>query len=325
MEIECVKTEHKNGIRDLISTYKYGRYLRDPTLPVKGARELLFDQINEFYSKYPDTTLIAKKNEDIVGLLGFKILDWDSEHFGIKVASIDYFMSRKLDYNNEISVKEELLKRFNMWGKEEKVSLVSTRVDDNDLSSIHALEDNGFHYMENLIHDSFDYRKAKEFPRSKYELHRLEHPLQRKELDVLAKIGKNSFRENRFNYDPRIKEEKALRLYEKWVKNSCNDPSKCVFIIDIDNEIVAFFIYTIKDLSKYFGIKFGVWYLAAVSPKFQGKGIGYQLYLGILNILKSEVTINDAGYIIKNIPMINLYGKLGFKHISSEATFHKWI
>lgn len=319
--IRNMQRDDMGAIAEMLTTYDYGRYLQDPTLSKEGSRLYLLDSITDFFSKYPSTCFVAEENKSIIGMIGFTKSEWDTEHFGYNVSSIDFIISRKMGYEKELLVKKLLINSFNSWSKREKISFTSTRLDDCDLSSIHALESDGFRYIETMLNYSFDYRKGRKIEKSKYPL----RPLKKEEVEVFVEIARSSFVENRFHFDPHFDREKANELYAKWLRNSYNNPSNYVTVLEIGKNPASFFVHSIDDLSKYFGLKFGRWILAAVSPDFRKRGIGYQHYLGILNLLKNQVDINDANFTLKNVPVVNLYIKLGFKKISSQVTLHKWM
>jgi ribosomal protein S18 acetylase RimI-like enzyme len=67
------------------------------------------------------------------------------------------------------------------------------------------------------------------------------------------------------------------------------------------------------------------WHLTAVAPQCQGQGYGWRVWRAMLahharGGVRSVRTTITAG----NVPVLNLYSKLGFRFLPPETTFH-WL
>jgi RimJ/RimL family protein N-acetyltransferase len=87
---------------------------------------------------------------------------------------------------------------------------------------------------------------------------------------------------------------------------------------EVDGRLVGFFIVENRpDGSAY-------WHLTAIAPEWQGKGMGMSVWQAALLRHRSEgasaVETTISGH---NLPIINLYARLGFRFASAQMTFHR--
>ena len=95
--------------------------------------------------------------------------------------------------------------------------------------------------------------------------------------------------------------------------------------MDYEGKPVAFMIYYINDLRKYFNLNYAQWKMGLVDPQKQHKGIGFDFVKALFQFHKDQgVDIIDSGLSIRNIASLNWHNKLNFKIISTLVTFHKW-
>jgi ribosomal protein S18 acetylase RimI-like enzyme len=105
-----------------------------------------------------------------------------------------------------------------------------------------------------------------------------------------------------------------------WVENSFFNKKYNLLKITFDNEIIGFFIVEyIKEKNVY-------WHLTAIDNKFQGRGLGYNVWKGMINkhqidgYLSVETAISS-----NNLAALNLYSKLNFKIMKGFNTYHKFL
>ena len=320
MEIRVLDKNDLEKIKDVLSKYKYDKFIKSSLFNTSKAREYLFDKIKEFYLNNPNTTIIAKNNNEILGLICYKKVDWDTKHFGFNSARIDYFLTKDLSYKEEINIKRDLLKNFEDWCKKEEVKFVNIKIDSNDYPSVHALNEFGFKYMATILTPILDCRNIKD---SNYSL-KLRN-CKDNEISIIADMAADIFRINRFHLDDNLDKKKSDELHSEWVRNRYKENPESVYVLEKNNEIIGFYIVTIEDLFKYFGLKISYLDLAGVSKKHIGKGYDLPLFYGMLDILKNKVDIVYTDFIVENTPIFNVYVKLGFRFIDSKLSLHKWF
>jgi hypothetical protein len=84
-------------------------------------------------------------------------------------------------------------------------------------------------------------------------------------------------------------------------------------VIEVDGKPIGFTIYETKDLTDYFGKRIMLWRLAGISEDQKGKGIGYDLYAGMLNLVRNQADIVYGSSASVNVPSVGLLLKLCFK------------
>jgi len=320
--VSSFKERHVSKIKALVSEYGYGRYCSvNSQLPIDSSQRYIADQITEYCTNGSNVCWVIEKDSLIQGLLGTRKSVWDTEIFGFNVGVLDYLISRNIDYKNELIVKNHLLEQCARWCQQENISFITARADTLDLSTIHALEQHSFQYIETTVINSYNVHNKSNLPNSDYRV----RPICSNEIDKIVSLTKGAFPLHRFSADPLFSKLNADRVYEKWV-SSCYKKDNChIAVMDVDNNPAGFFLYSLKNLTEYFGLRFAMWQLAALSPRFRGKGLGHQLFLSTMGFLSDKADIIDSGLTMRNIVSLNLHNKLGFKTISSVVTFHKWV
>ena len=86
--------------------------------------------------------LVAKNDNQLVGLISLERSEWDSKHFGIQISKIKHLLSVG-NYLEPTNIKRRLISSLLAMCKELLLH-VSVRVNKEDLSSIHALESKRF-------------------------------------------------------------------------------------------------------------------------------------------------------------------------------------
>jgi GNAT superfamily N-acetyltransferase len=127
-------------------------------------------------------------------------------------------------------------------------------------------------------------------------------------------IAGESFSDDRFHGDHNCGQGVADRRFQFWVDDLTGDPGVAFDILLLRERPIGFMARRAEDLI-----------LAGFARKFTGAGLGDFLWLSVLRKLK-EAGLNQARSLIsvRNIPVLNLYARLGFKFRDPRATFHYW-
>ena len=320
MKIMHLEESEIGELNSLLENYEYDPYIKISLFNKKQAKNYLFDRLISFYLKNKDTTLVAKDGNKIVGLIGYNKLDWDTKHFGFNIANLSYLIVEKQLYHEDIKIKSELLNFFSDWCIKESIKFVSAKIDAKDYSTIHALESFGFNYISTVLTPLLDCRNLKDFKKT-LNLRNAK----KDEVELIAKIAEEVLEENRFILDKGFDEQKSRKLHGEWVRNKYKNNPENLYVLENDSEIIGFYIVTIEDISKYFGLKVAYLDLAGISKKYIGKGYGIPLYTEMLNVLKSKGDIVYTDFIAQNLPVFSIYTSLGFKFSYSKIAMHKWF
>ncbi len=321
----CINESHVNriGVEALIGKYNYGRYCEDRSLPVEQSRRLVVDRLWKLITQ-PGFQYIAaySLSEELLGLLLFRLSEWDSEHFGYNVAVIESIISKSLGYEQELEIVNILIEKFFSWCETSKIRFVSVRVPALNLPVIHSMERWGFNYIENWIFNKFDLSKLSGFIKPPLRL-RL---ARQGDLDYMLDYSKDAFSTQRFHADAHITCNQANSLYHKWILTAYNDPNQEILVCDIENKPAALMIYYRSDLQQYFGLRFAMWKMALLDPQYRSKGLGKDFFVALLyHHQEEDLNVVDSGLTTRNIASLNLHTKLNFEVITTLVTFHRWF
>jgi GNAT superfamily N-acetyltransferase len=247
--------------------------------------------------------------ESAGAVLECSLVPWDSEIFGFPVAQIsDLELGEAAD-------PADVLDRFEDWCATHDVRLVSCRLDHTKLRESMALEERGFRFIETAYRPRFEAFEAIGTPKHVIEV------AEATATDVprIEEIAYSAFTTGRFLLDGRLAPELSRRRYATWVRTSFESSAQSVLKAEVDGELVGFLIVEHRpDRSVY-------WHLTAVAPDWQGKGMGMSLWQTMLLRHRDEgasfVETTISGH---NLPIINLYARLGFSFASGQMTFH-WL
>lgn len=194
----------------------------------------------------------------------FQVLDWDSNFFGFKVASIkknflggaeaNKVFQRLLDEDVRLSYyfsdspleAEKISEEFDVLLVDKKVPLIKTLN-----------------------------KKAVTHPRvSLYDKNTAEEDL----IKLAIRAGEQS----RFKVDPNIPEAKFEELFTVWMEKSVKKEMATDVLVYRDNsKIIGFITIQVKDGDPYAS-------LMAVQSEYEGKGISFALMSSVENILTSR-------------------------------------
>jgi len=229
-----------------------------------------------------------------------KKLDWDSEFFGLNIASIDT--------GNE-SPDFESIENFI---RENRIELVEACCQISDKDLINKLEGEGYNFQDLRITYSIDLNGV---PSKKEGVAFAEE----KDIPELKEIAaKVFFEDSRFNHE-KIDEEKVKNFYQTWVEKAVSGTFDDFCIVSKEKEDIAGFI---TGKFQEDGVaKIG---LVAVAGQHQGKGVGKALMAAFFNHCQdnkiSKVEVVTEG---KNLKASNFYIRNGYGLKSIESWYYK--
>lgn len=322
MNISVLGKEEVERIKDLVFSYEFNDYRAYRMLNKEKLKGYLFNQISTSLQNKSNWALIAEDKKRVIGLAALNFLPWDTRHFGIKMAKIDYLMAVG-DYGKAFAIKNRLLTCLLQLCKKDKINHLSCRIDTSDTSGIHALETNNFRLMDTLVTYVFNRHRHKILQIK--ELYRV-RKFKGKDLDKLVALAKASFTKNRFHEDSHILNTRANNLYAEWVKNYCQGKidGKVLVVENKETDGVGFLLYKVnKELAKFTGYRIIGQGLAAVSPKAKGA------YLSLIKAtIKDTVSFYDYAEfdaLIHNYEVIRILQKFNFEITKVTHTFHNWL
>ncbi|HOM12121.1 MAG TPA: GNAT family N-acetyltransferase [Rubrivivax sp.] len=237
------------------------------------------------------------------------LVPWDTESFGIPVAQVERIQVRAPRQ------AEADLRPLADWLAQHGIRLVSCRLDHGCLRESFVLEAVGFRFVEMVYAMQIDIDRESVSAAAVPSLHW--RMASQEDLSSLGRIAASAFVTGRWTVDWRVGEGLAGKRYADWVGRSLHDPRHEVLVAVYDDEIAGFFIVEVKhDGSAY-------WHLTAVAPEFRGRGVGRAMWQTMVG-RHAAAGLRSVGTTIaaRNIPVVNLYAKLGWRYVSCQMTFH---
>lgn len=233
----------------------------------------------------------------------------DSAVLGRPVAVLNEFFFRS---THAAGVARSLIEE---WCSSNAVYLVSSRLSHTALPVSFFLEEMGFRFVEMVLKPFSKLADLTAAP-----LHDLQiSPATLDDLEDVRSIAGRAFGVERFHIDPRLPAGVGDRRYSQWAEQALSSPVQQLLKLVIKDRMVGFFIVEPFSDGKIY------WHLTAISPEYQGVGIGRAAWLAMLWLHRSagyervETTISA-----RNTRVLNLYSSLNFRFRDPEMTFH-WI
>jgi GNAT superfamily N-acetyltransferase len=204
---------------------------------------------------------------------------------------------------------------FQAWLDMGRVRIVSSRLPHHKLRESMFLEANGFRFVEMVLHPILENVQSLNIPRNDLLIALAEES----DLPFLQDIAEHAFHHERYHVDPRLNPRLGDLRYGRWVRNSLGHPDQRLLKITDGERLVALFLVEAR------AGRTAYWHLTAVSPTWQGSGYGYRVWQAMLRHHQAEgceslLTTISA----RNVAVLNLYAKLGFRFRPPEMTFH-WV
>ncbi|MCZ2845607.1 MAG: GNAT family N-acetyltransferase [Candidatus Bathyarchaeota archaeon] len=230
-----------------------------------------------------------------------QVLDWDSEFFGIKVASIEknifgtgrgssVLQKMKLEgidlcycYSDSPIDVDEFSEEFKIILVDEKVPLIKT------------LNRNAVTHPKIKVYD-------KNFPD-----------------DNLIKLALRAGEQSRFKVDPNIPNAKSDELFKIWIEKSVQkELATDVLVYREGTNIIGFITVQIKGGKPYAS-------LLAVQKEYEGKGVSFAL----MNAVENMLTTKGFSHIYSSTQLSNkkallIYSRQGLELQDPIFVYHIW-
>ncbi len=274
---------------------------------------------------FTDNLLNTLKNENYESyfipeqaILTLQKNKWHSSIYNIPMAKILNFIINT-DSKETHSIVEDTIDAFI---ERNSIRHISCRVDSSDLNNIKFLSQSGYYYVgesikmclkipSNPIPFTGDFRIVKYCP---------EH------RDVIKKIALTSHSNNYFFYDSNLDQQKTAEMFGKWTELCIDSLAEDIFVALIDNRVVGFLIFMVnKKLNNMLDNKIAILDFMAVKESLKGRKIGSGLLAYFIEAMRDKYKLIELRTMNNNFPAINLYQKFGFRLISSDFIFNKYI
>lgn len=303
-------------IEEVITDYPYYHFQNYPSKNKNGWMNLFFKGLKSYYANENHYLFYEISNGTPIFII-YHVNKWDEDHFGIRMASSTLVFSFPDISHNTLS---NFIKQVIKYLEELGVQFVSTLINGDNLSIIHAHLDNQFRYYETIVWPILNTEDHSN------KIKACKILTDENKLPIVKKIAENyQYQRGHYHCDYRFKKVHVNSMYSKWVETSfySNDT---VCIIEENGEIVGYFICGIDSLlEKHLGYRYGRLKSLALNSEYRGKGLGGKLFANTLSYLKKNgCDYIDSGYATKNHVSSFLHSSNFFHSNYEEVRLHYW-
>lgn len=276
----------------------------------RHSADIVVDHLSSDRRRYftgPEFSVLGNPNFRLTEVTDLvSMLEWDTGFFGFPVA---YVSCRYLT--------ETIVTQTNRFIAANGVRLVEYLCNCHDDRSVLLAEREKYHFTD--IRLSFDLRlKGKVDVDPGSFTFGAAGPADIQRLRVLAQ---SIYADSRYFYDGNFEPAKIQEFYAGWVEKAVHGTFDHVcFCLFADGAPVAFCSVRYGDAGSAAIGLFGT------DPSFSGKGLGRKLLIRVLNELVDRgftaVTVVTQG---RNYAAQRLYQSVGFRTLSTQLWYHKWI
>ncbi|HDM37765.1 MAG TPA: GNAT family N-acetyltransferase [Candidatus Omnitrophica bacterium] len=320
--LEVNKSDLK-GITTLFDNNYEGVLLEDRSISRESKLEYIIAQFTK-----GDRFFAVKEADKILALAGLKKEDWDTEHFGIKMASLKIKSIAK-GKKKRRQVSRFLIGDVVKTANKEGYQHISIKINPEQKEEIFSLEEADFYYVTSLITYIVDLKGFSQSPSEALPF--IIDDYKSKDLTELKKIAYESFSDrkawsDRFHNDPYLDNRKCDELYVKWLTNCCLGKEADIVLVARKDDRPLGFISAKYDrkIKRFLGKKVASIPLNAVDKRCRRQGIYKSLVYKMLSILKRRST--DYAMIttqLNTLAVRKVWHNIGSRIESLKLVFHK--
>jgi ribosomal protein S18 acetylase RimI-like enzyme len=239
-----------------------------------------------------------------------EILQWDTEFFGLRIARV---IGHRLN--------PQRTKKILKWCKIHAIECLYFLAEASHQGTVKLAEDYGFRLVD--IRVTLECKvKGRQIENTKDQSETVEiRPSRSKDIAILQKITRTKYGDSRFYFDPGFPAESCHKLYETWIKRSCEGYADVVLVAELNSQPEG---YISCHLSPDKSI--GQIGLLGVASQAAGRKIGQKLLQHSLEWFAEEnveiVRVVTQG---RNIAAQHLYQRGGFLTCNVQLWYHKWF
>lgn len=231
-----------------------------------------------------------------------KLLEWDTDYFGVKSARVNLFgnvdergqediLSFCENYDFVTLANFENRNENNLWIGN-KTAAFLTDVNIQFVKELNSNEkcSNDYTYVTNNL------------------------PVN----DQILSIARKSFRYSRFFNDPNLSESKSQNIYLHWTEGAFRQQRKYFVICEREGNIAGYLLFSSEE--NYATVE-----LIAVDEVYQGQGVGKALIKAMESfVYDKDINKIKVGTQVNNIPAVQFYSKMGFTYVNCGSIYHIW-
>jgi hypothetical protein len=237
------------------------------------------------------------------------VIPWDSATFGFTVG--DYKLAERghgtIDADTCCTLLED-------WATANNCELISCDVPADHHDRIALLSSLGFVFVDFRLRVTLPQLRMTTLPGGRIPV----RPAEQEDGADIERIARTAFHHGRYHADPRFPGVLADLRYQRWITNALTDPGlgEVVYVIGPPGSVRGFYHAVVTNGLAHLR-------LAAVDADSRGGIVGFNLYVGMLEVLREMGARQATGVIsTANVEVMNVFGFLGFRFSHPEAEFH---
>lgn len=232
-------------------------------------------------------------------------LDWDSEFFGCRIASV---RGQRLSKRQAFEIDE--------WCRASRIDCLYFLADLEDPETIRLAEEYLFRLVDIRVTLTSNLVDVSEIRSGAGRI----RPGRQEDISALRKIARSNHTSSRFYFDGKFPTERCQSLYETWIEKSCSGYADAVFVPELNGEPVGYISCHLKpDGTGSIG-------LAGLASEARGKEVGTELVQAaqrwFVEKNVKQVSVVTQG---RNVAAQRLYQRCGFSTQSLQLWYHRWF
>jgi hypothetical protein len=329
MEVSILPLEHIGQVKPLLERSRFKPYrffLRE----LKGELDSFWvHEIADLCAEERGKVFAATRGSQIVGLLVYTDLPWDTRVLGNRMGALKYVVVEP-DFPQKEEVLEQLLDRTINWVISQGIEFLMCKTYADDMVTVHALEKKGFLLMDTLADYLYDSRR--------YPLEEVSPPplpqgatirlAGEDDLEELMTVARAAFRDyyGRFHSDERISNQQALQVYEEWIRSSCEGYADWIPIAEIEGRIAGYIVCRKPStLEQSLTVRIGHCSIVGIHPDYHGLALFSILTHAAMELLDEVSDCVEGPTHVNNYPFHWGMEKLPWRIYDAHHSFHKWL
>lgn len=237
-----------------------------------------------------------------------RFLDWDSEFFAYRLASINGHQLNAAQWTE-----------IQAWCTAQQIDGLYFLADSADAPTIQQAAQAGFLLSGLRMTMDRDLTALSPLTKAAAVQFRDARP---EDVPALEAITVGAYNSSRFYNDPHFAPADCDRLYQTWIRRSCLDGfADAVLIAVQQDQPVAFMTCRVEDSGDSGSIP-----LVGVAAALRGSGLGQSLMAYVLQWFAQRQVCHVSVVVDgNNIPGQRLYQKCGFRTRAVQLWYHKWF
>jgi len=319
-KIEKSNTIDGKKLRNFLKFVTYPKFNLYPNVNELNIQTYLFDLIN---SGCKDSTMfIYTVDSEIIALAIVKLLDWDSNHFGYKCATIsNIFLNDNADDRLLDLAVKKLFCEIQNDALIQKIKFISVSINSTERIVSSELQSNNFKYILTWVDGFYNSKEKIPINKSEYEVGIIE----KSEIEHYKIIAsKYYYKGGRFYSDKNFDASLVDSMYANLISSS-HDNNNIMLSCRMNGKPIGLFVCKkIIEYPAFNNLRIAPLRYLVIDPEARNKHVGYELFASTINYLLDRCDIISTGLEVHNLPSLNLHIKLNFKINYTHNVFHWW-